>query len=113
MTTEAQIIRQACLKAAASALSGSGVSAPDVCNFAGELERWVYAAGGEQAVVTELKAVPVQTAVQQPKSEGAAGVPTCPKCGGDMWDNRRDKRNPKAPDFKCKNKDTCGHGIWT
>lgn len=29
-------------------------------------------------------------------------VPPCPKCGGAMWDNRRDKRNPKAPDFKCK-----------
>ena len=28
----------------------------------------------------------------------------CPKCGGEMWDNRDDKRNPKAPDFKCKDK---------
>lgn len=29
-------------------------------------------------------------------------VPPCPKCGGPMWDNRRDKKNPRAPDFKCK-----------
>lgn len=29
-------------------------------------------------------------------------VPPCPKCGGEMWDNRRDKKNPRAPDFKCK-----------
>ena len=28
-----------------------------------------------------------------------------------MWDNRADKKNPKSPDFKCKDKD-CGHAIW-
>ncbi len=26
----------------------------------------------------------------------------CPKCGGQMWDNRASKKNPKAPDFKCR-----------
>lgn len=36
---------------------------------------------------------------------------TCPKCNGPMWDNRNDKRNPKAPDFKCKNRE-CGNAIW-
>ena len=35
----------------------------------------------------------------------------CPQCGGPMWDNRNDKRNPKSPDYKCKNK-SCGHAIW-
>ena len=34
----------------------------------------------------------------------AAGAPSCPICGGPMWDDRATKRNPKAPDFKCKNK---------
>jgi hypothetical protein len=33
--------------------------------------------------------------------------PVCPECGGEMWDNRQDKRNPKSPDFRCKNK-VCG-----
>ncbi|HKG90291.1 MAG TPA: hypothetical protein VKA84_00290, partial [Gemmatimonadaceae bacterium] len=28
-----------------------------------------------------------------------------------MWDNREGKRNPKAPDFKCKDRD-CGGVIW-
>ncbi|CAA9302324.1 MAG: hypothetical protein AVDCRST_MAG40-441, partial [uncultured Gemmatimonadaceae bacterium] len=28
-----------------------------------------------------------------------------------MWDNREGKRNPKAPDFKCKNKE-CDGVIW-
>ncbi len=28
-----------------------------------------------------------------------------------MWDNREKKRNPKAPDFKCKDQD-CDGVIW-
>lgn len=26
----------------------------------------------------------------------------CPRCGGRMWDNRTTKKNPKAPDYKCR-----------
>ena len=34
---------------------------------------------------------------------------TCPICGKDgFWDNREGKKNPKSPDFKCKNKDCVG-----
>jgi hypothetical protein len=29
----------------------------------------------------------------------------CPKCNGEMWDNTNNKTNPKAPDYRCKNKD--------
>ena len=36
----------------------------------------------------------------------------CPKCGGPMWDNRKDKKNPKGPDLKCRDKDGCDHAIW-
>lgn len=36
---------------------------------------------------------------------------TCPKCHGEMWDNRNKKTNPKAPDFKCKDK-ACDGVIW-
>jgi hypothetical protein len=35
----------------------------------------------------------------------------CPECGGQMWDNRERKTNPKAPDFKCKDKN-CSGVIW-
>lgn len=35
----------------------------------------------------------------------------CPKCGGKMWDNRLSKRNPKAPDFKCRDR-SCDGVIW-
>jgi single-strand DNA-binding protein len=37
--------------------------------------------------------------------------PNCPKCSGAMWDNRATKRNPKAPDFKCKD-GGCDGVIW-
>jgi hypothetical protein len=38
-------------------------------------------------------------------------MPSCPKCSGKMWDNRATKRNPKAPDFKCRDR-TCDGVIW-
>lgn len=37
--------------------------------------------------------------------------PACPKCSGRMWDNRGDKRNPRAPDFKCRNRG-CDGVLW-
>ena len=49
-----------------------------------------------------------------PTERGAtlpSDVPPCPKCGGKMWDNRLGKRNPKAPDFKCRDRD-CDGVIW-
>jgi hypothetical protein len=41
----------------------------------------------------------------------ATDVPPCPKCGGRMWDNRIGKRNPRAPDFKCRDRG-CDGVIW-
>ena len=41
----------------------------------------------------------------------ASDVPPCPKCGGRMWDNRIGKRNPRAPDFKCRDRG-CDGVIW-
>jgi hypothetical protein len=38
-------------------------------------------------------------------------IPACPKCSGKMWDNRLSKRNPKAPDYKCRDR-TCDGVIW-
>jgi hypothetical protein len=46
---------------------------------------------------------------QQPSDDTA--IPNCPKCQGPMWDNRAGKRNPKAPDFKCKDRE-CDGVIW-
>ena len=36
---------------------------------------------------------------------------TCPRCGGRMWDNRLTKRNPRAPDYRCRNR-SCDGVIW-
>ena len=47
----------------------------------------------------------------------ATDVPSCPKCNGAMWDNREGKKNPKSPDFRCKDKSCVdekgfGTGLW-
>jgi Rad52/22 family double-strand break repair protein len=36
---------------------------------------------------------------------------SCPKCGGRTWDNRLTKRNPKAPDYKCRDRN-CDGVVW-
>lgn len=43
---------------------------------------------------------------------GKVAPVNCPKCGGPMWDNIEGKRNPKAPDYACKDKQNCGAGVW-
>jgi hypothetical protein len=46
-----------------------------------------------------------------PATPAADGEKACPNCGGAMWDNRASKKNPKQPDFKCKDKG-CEGVIW-
>ena len=49
--------------------------------------------------------------VSSTASSVTAEAESCPKCGGRMWDNRATKRNPKAPDFKCRDR-SCDGVIW-
>lgn len=36
----------------------------------------------------------------------------CPKCGGtEFWDNRLTKKNPRGPDYRCKQRE-CGGAVW-
>ena len=35
----------------------------------------------------------------------------CGVCGGPTWDNRRTKKSPKAPDYKCRDP-KCAKGAW-
>lgn len=51
--------------------------------------------------------MPTSIEGEQPSSS----TPSCPRCGGEMWDNRVGKRNPRAPDFKCKDR-SCDAAIW-
>lgn len=53
----------------------------------------------------------VTKAAQQPQPTAIGEDPACPTCGGKMWDNRERKTNPKAPDFKCRDK-ACDGVIW-
>src|SRR4029078_2454046 len=41
----------------------------------------------------------------------ASDEPSCPKCGGRMWDNRLSKRNPKAADHKCRSRSCDGGSL--
>jgi hypothetical protein len=45
------------------------------------------------------------------RADGDDASPDCPKCGGRMWDNRLTKRNPKAPDHKCRDR-SCDGVVW-
>ena len=51
------------------------------------------------------------TAMQTTNGAPLTGAPACPKCGGRMWDNRQSKRNPKAPDFRCRDR-SCDGRLW-
>ena len=57
--------------------------------------------------------LPVSEEPHVPVATGplASDEPSCPKCGGRMWDNRLTKRNPKAPDYKCRDR-SCDGVIW-
>lgn len=62
----------------------------------------------------EFDAIPTaqqERAAVSPVANTDGYQPTCPVCDGAMWDNREGKRNPKAPDFKCKDKE-CNGAIW-
>ncbi len=71
--------------------------------------------GGERAEPRARRAARKGAATLSIKRERAGAptpdVPACPNCGGRMWDNRLGKRNPRAPDFKCRDR-SCDGVIW-
>lgn len=68
------------------------------------------------AVMSGLEATPAE---EMPGENGnghteqASNGPDrpCPKCGGPTWNNVGRKKNPKAPDYKCRDK-SCDGVIW-
>jgi hypothetical protein len=59
---------------------------------------------------------PTQRSGAKAGERSAPATPTktdggCPKCAGPMWDNRVGKKNPRSPDFKCKDR-SCDGVIW-
>lgn len=66
--------------------------------------------GAQQAPVASApKAAPKATPA--PAAASNTDDPPCPKCGGKCWDNRIGKKNPRAPDFRCRDK-SCDGVIW-
>lgn len=52
------------------------------------------------------RVLPPKEEVPRPRSVIAGAIPeVCPKCGGPVWDNRENKKNPKGPDWTCKDKE--------
>lgn len=43
---------------------------------------------------------------------GVTADRACPKCSGKMWDNTASKKNAKAPDYVCKDRDNCDGAVW-
>ena len=71
--------------------------------------RYGRAPGAALVEGTQPTALATPTVTPAPAQPSEA--PPCPKCGGRMWDNRATKRNPKAPDFKCRDR-SCDGVIW-
>ena len=81
------------------------------------------AATGTEFTVDDNGTVTIVPEAETPKPAAAAapeaaapaapagGAVTCGICGNDTWDNREGKRNPKAPDYKCRDKN-CGGAAW-
>jgi hypothetical protein len=85
-------------------LDGGGKGAKPVENPQTAYDR----RAGTHAAVESQQGSPTLSLDRGPE---AADVPPCPVCGGRMWDNRSDKRNPKAPDFKCRDR-RCIGVVW-
>lgn len=62
-------------------------------------------------MATAAEVVDIALARANGTAAASAGEPSCPKCGGRMWDNRAKKTNPKAPDYKCRDK-ACDGLFW-
>lgn len=63
-------------------------------------------------VLAGYKPTPAEemSGVNGDRQEAAKDVPSCPECGGQMWDNRTTKKG-RQPDFKCKDK-SCDKAVW-
>lgn len=76
-------------------------------------------AAGTPAPMPRPQSAPQQAPAPRPQAAPSStppGIdPVCPTCSGKMWDNRPKKAagemNPKAPDFKCRDK-ACQGVIW-
>ena len=93
-------------KAGVVGVNGVNVAAP----AAPALTAMPSSSAASQPTAMLEQSAPVLTVSSADVPSGTDNPP-CPKCGGRMWDNRVGKRNPKAPDFKCRDR-SCDGVIW-
>ena len=86
-----------------AALSLSGLSGLFVCNVAQPPP------AASVAVLPPTRAAEVHAAAEPPPSIAHCELPSCPKCGGEMWDHREGRARDQAarlprprPAFTCK-----------
>lgn len=124
------------LNAASTVVSGLGLTADEAGAFTLELAEmfceWLHSKKDGAApspfvaagvTATPTTAAPTDSAPATPEEAVATVVEQldaevvkrdCPKCGGDMWDNREKKAtggmSAKAPDWSCKDR-ACGGAL--
>jgi len=91
------------------AAAAAAASTPDVADV--PARQHGSAKRARQSAAATAKEAPVSDVPMEAVVLETSGTPECPKCGGRMWDNRLSKRNPKAPDFKCRDR-SCDGVIW-
>ena len=71
---------------------------------------WYGQAGATYAVTASPSNgnTPVQPQAQQAQQTGLGPAPRCQNCGGEVYDNRQDRKG-NGPHFRCK---SCKWGGW-
>lgn len=92
---------------------GDGITEQYVVSLARQFESYLAGSDAPSASVPPSSPAPAPQGTAMPDAGSAAGegsvepgaLPSaCTACGGPIWDNRKDKKNPKAPDWKCRDK---------
>ncbi len=67
----------------------------------------------EAAFKPQPPGAPAGTTTERTGNPVDPEAPKCPHCAGEMYDNRATKKNPRQPDFRCKNyKSGCEGVVW-
>lgn len=86
------------------------------CLYDKEYNRQNPPQGAQPQRAPQQRPTAPQNGAQAPAARPNGPKKPCPKCGGDMWDNRAKKASgeisEKSPDFKCKDRDNCDGVIW-
>lgn len=129
---DARITRGGALHAASRVAVAFGLKSPDDVIACAELFEGYIKNGAESAQLpaeggNPQKPEPDARAESTGESEaeaianvnegiGIEAIEECPKCGGDVWDNRVKKQRGEFkenfPDFTCKDRDGCNWAKW-